>query len=339
MSVPYRSTLIILFLCIGFITFAIGVKVHKTVVNNPLPVVKLIKPAPFVQTQTPHPLASDLPFSDFSTTTRITAIPEKPPVPATAAVADMVASQPGVSGVTARAYIAGNIETGEIYAEYRPTAVLPVASMSKLVTAFVATNELSLDRNVEITTETLNVPPDKSALKEGERFTVRELLQPLLLASSNVAAEALLSTIDRTHFLELMSSYSWEIGMPSTFFADPSGVSPYNVASAKDLFALAQYLYTSRPDILEITRSTGTEIATTSQHGFHAFSSTHPFASDPRFIGGKTGRTPEAGDTMLTILRIKNQAVAIVVLGSRYEGRAADTRLLAAKVESLLSGE
>ena len=173
-------------------------------------------------------------------------------------------------------------------------------------------------------------------MKEGEHFTVRELLKPLLLASSNVAAEALLSTIDRAHFLELMSNYSWEIGMPSTFFADPSGVSPRNVASAHDLFALATYLYTSRPDILEITRSVGTEIATTTEHGSHAFPSTHPFASDPRFIGGKTGRTPEAGDTMLTILRIDNQAVAIVVLGSRYEGRAADTRLLISKVENIL---
>jgi D-alanyl-D-alanine carboxypeptidase len=336
MSVPYRNTLIVLFLCIGFITFAIGVKVHKTVVNNPHAVVRVFKPTP--STEVPRPPTIDLGLSGLSTTTPVVVISEKAPVPATAAVVDVVVAGPGVAGVTARSYIAGNIETGEIYAEYRPSAILPVASMSKLVTAFVATNELSLDKNIEITKEVTNVPPDKSALKEGEHFTVQELLKPLLVASSNVAAEALLSTIDRVHFLELMSSYSWEIGMPSTFFADPSGVSPYNVASARDLFALAKYLYNSRPDILEITRTIGSEMATTTEHGSHVFPSTHPFASDPRFIGGKTGRTPEAGDTMLTILRIKNQAIAIVVLGSKYEGRAADTRLLAGKVESLLEG-
>ena len=336
MSVPYRNTLIVLFLCIGFITFAIGVKVHRTVAANPSLMVKVIKPA--LLAQAPRSPEHDLPFSNLSKATTIAVTPQKAPAPATEAAVDVAVSRPGVPGVTARAYIAGNIETGEIYEEYHPSAVLPVASMSKLVTAFVATNELSLDDTIKITKEATNVPPDKSALNEGEYFTVRELLQPLLLASSNVAAEALLSTIDRANFLELMSSYSWEIGMPSTFFADPSGVSPQNVASAHDLFALAKYLYISRPDILEITRTTGTEIATTTEHGSHTFPSTHPFASDPRFIGGKTGRTPEAGDTMLTILRIKNQATAIVVLGSKYEGRAADTRLLAGKVESLLGG-
>jgi len=334
MLVPYRNTFIVLFLCIGFITFAIGVKIHKTVVNNPLSVVQVLQQTPLARI--PRSPATDIQFSKISTTTAIVATPEKVSVPNTAAVVDVIVSRPDVAGVTARAYIAGNIETGEIYAEYHPSSILPVASMSKLVTAFVVTNELSIDKDIEITKESTNVPPDKSALKEGERFTVLELLKPLLLASSNVAAEALLSTTDRAYFLELMSSYSWEIGMPSTFFADPSGVSPHNVASAYDLFALAQYLYTSRPDILEITRTVGAEMATTTEHGFHAFLSTHPFASDPRFIGGKTGRTPEAGDTMLTILRIGDQAVAIVVLGSRYEGRAVDTRLLISKVESLI---
>ena len=245
----------------------------------------------------------------------------------------------GLPGVTAQAYIAGDVETGEVYLAFNSLDALPVASMSKLVTAFVATRELQLHKIIEIDEASAEAPPDKSFLKEGETFTVSELMQPLLLSSSNVAAEALVSKIDRTGFLELMSSYAWEIGMPSTFFADPSGVSPLNIASAKDLFALAQYLYKSRSDILALTRTPRAEIATTTEHGSHIVTSTHPFVTDPRFIGGKTGRTPQAGDTMLTILKLEGRPVAIVVLGSRYEGRAEDTRLLAQKVEELIKKE
>ncbi len=253
--------------------------------------------------------------------------------------AQVPAKPRGLPGVTAQAYIVGNVETGEIYLSYNSQQALPVASMSKLVTAFVATRELPLDKVIEIDKDAADAPPDKSLLKVGELFTVSELMKPLLLSSSNVAAEALVSKIDRNGFLELMSSYAWEIGMPSTFFADPSGVSPLNVASAKDLFALAQYLHGSRPDILALTRDAYVAIATTTEHGSHEVTSTHPFVKDPRFIGGKTGRTPQAGDTMLTILELGGQPVAIVVLGSRYEGRAEDTRLLAVKAEELMQKE
>jgi D-alanyl-D-alanine carboxypeptidase len=154
---------------------------------------------------------------------------------------------------------------------------------------------------------------------------LEEILYPLLLDSSNIAAEALASTTDRTNFLELMRSYAWEIGMSTAYFADPSGVNPHNAASAKDLFALAKYLYKYRPDILTLTRVASISVATTTEHGSHEFASIHPFVNDPNFIGGKTGRTPEAGDTMLTIMKIGGQPVAIVVLGSKYAGRAEDT--------------
>jgi D-alanyl-D-alanine endopeptidase (penicillin-binding protein 7) len=166
---------------------------------------------------------------------------------------------------------------------------------------------------------------------------MHELLFPLLLNSSNVAAEALASTTNRSHFLELMSGYAWEVGMPSTYFADPSGLDPRNAASARDFFALAQYLYSSRPEILSITRTPYVAVATTTDHGAHEFKSIHPFVTDPRFIGGKTGRTPQAGDTMLTIMNIENKPIAIIVLGSHYDGRAADTRILISRVEQLFA--
>ncbi|MEK7610048.1 MAG: serine hydrolase [Patescibacteria group bacterium] len=235
----------------------------------------------------------------------------------------------GVPDITATSYIVGNTKTGEIYLERNSRTVMPVASMSKLVTAFVATDIFDATSTIEITDQALLTPPDKSNLRAGEKFSLKEILDPLLLNSSNVAAEAIsYSTDGRSDFLYLMKSYAWEIGMPSTFFADPSGVSPQNVASARDLFNLAKYLVNYRPDILVLTRTASSSVATTTDHGSHIFSSTHPFVRDSRFIGGKTGRTPEAGETMMTILNISNQPIAFIILNSNYGSREWDTKLL-----------
>ena len=244
--------------------------------------------------------------------------------------------QEPASGITANAYLVGNITTGKIYLQKNAGLRAPIASMSKLLTAIVATDTLSPTTTVLITPEAVLAPPDQSGIAVGERYEAQELLYPLLLDSSNIAAEAFSYTGNRTTFLELMSSYAWEVGMPATFFADPSGVDPHNASSANDFFALARYLYVYRPDILALTRTASMRLASTTDHAARQFNSIHPFVNDPRFIGGKTGRTPEAGETMLTLLTLNGQSVAFVVIGSQMDHRATDTSLLIDKVNGLV---
>ena len=236
-------------------------------------------------------------------------------------------------GISAEAYIVGDIETGKVYFEKKADRILPFASMSKLITALVATHIYESSSTITITPEEMNVPADASGLKAGESFTVTELLYPLLLNSSNVAGEALASSTNRTSFLKVMSDYSWELGMPESVLADPTGLSENNSGTARGFFGMARYLYRERPDILEITRTATTSVATTTDHGAHMFSSIHPFVSDPRFIGGKTGHTPAALDTMLTIFRIDSKTIALIVL--RSDNRARDTALLVEKYKKI----
>lgn len=259
-----------------------------------------------------------------ASTTKVAAITDKP-------------KPTGIPGITASAYIVGNIKTGKIYLEKNIKKVMPVASMSKLVTAFVATDVFPATSTIVITEQSLLAPPDGSNLTVGEQFTLKDILQPLLLSSSNIAAEAISSSTDQKIFMELMRSYAWEVGMPHSFFADPSGVSPQNVASAEDLFGLAKYLMYYRPDILTITRVPYIYISTTTEHGSHKVVSTHPFVNDPRFVGGKTGRTEEAGETMMTILTISGQPIAFVILGARYGAREGDTRILLDKAKNIIT--
>jgi serine-type D-Ala-D-Ala endopeptidase (penicillin-binding protein 7) len=226
--------------------------------------------------------------------------------------------------------------SGEIYIQKNPSAVLPFASMSKLITAFAATDQYASNTPVTVSEFATQAPPDASALKAGEQFTLSELLYPMLLNSSNVAAEAISEASNRNQFLEDMRGYAWEVGMPNSYFADPSGVSPRNAGTAAGFFALAQYLYAKRPDILAITRVPSSAIGSTTEHGAHVFSNIHPFVNDPRFLGGKTGHTPEALDTMITIMSIKDHPIAIIILHSS-QGRAKDTQILIERVEKLLN--
>lgn len=240
---------------------------------------------------------------------------------------------PPPSPITAKAFIVGNLNNGYVYMYRKMETVLPVASMSKLITAIASIDQYSLSGTTTIVSSNLQ-RPDSLTYRDGEVFSIEDALKPLLISSSNIMAEALASTTDRSKFMNLMSSYAWEIGMPATYFADPSGISPMNISTAKDFFALAQYLYKRRPDILEITKIQSTDLATTTEHDFHHIVSTHPFVEYKNFIGGKTGRTPQAKDTMLTILLIKDKPIAFVVLGS--ENRKTDTEYLIKQINLML---
>jgi D-alanyl-D-alanine carboxypeptidase len=236
--------------------------------------------------------------------------------------------------VSAESYLVGDVSTGKIYLEKNPSTILPAASMSKLITAIAATDTYAPTAMIEITPAETMVPPDGSNLTAGESFTVHDLLYPLLLDSSNVAAEALASTTARGPFLQLMAGYATEIGMSGSFSADPSGLSENDQGSVQGFFTLAQYLYKSRPDILALTRTVSISVASTTDHAAHTFASIHPFVTDPRFLGGKTGHTVAAEDTMLTILNIGGHPIAFIVL--RSQDRARDTEMLITKVTGII---
>lgn len=237
------------------------------------------------------------------------------------------------SGITAKAYLVGDLETGEVLFESRGDLTLPIASMSKLMTAYVGLMTMAPTTTIEISEQNTKVYPDQSNLRAGEKFQFSEILYPLLLNSSNVAAEAIASSYGRKDFLELMSSYAWEIGLPTSYFSDPSGLSPNNKASVKGFFELTKYIYKNMPELLSITRKVELSSATTTEHDFHRFTNIHPFARITGFVGGKTGRTTEAGETMLTILNMDNRPIAFIVLGSHFDKRKSDTDLLIAEYE------
>lgn len=252
-------------------------------------------------------------------------------VPVKAAAPKPIATTPPV--VSAEAYLVKNLVTGQVYSSYNIRKVFPIASLTKIITAIVAMENMPADKKVLITKEILDSGYGEAGnLKEGDIFTVSELLYPLLLVSSNDAAEALAVSYGYSVFIAKMNAFASGLGMSATSFRDASGISSGNISNASDLFLLAQYLYLKDKPLLALTRTKTMTLASTTEHAAHTFNTINPFPFDPNFLGGKTGRTNEAKESMISLFRYTqgetSYPIAVIVLRSDFKIREIDSSML-----------
>ncbi len=206
---------------------------------------------------------------------------------------------------SARGYLVTDLETGQVYLEKERDSMFPIASITKFVTAAVAS--------------TLIPHTDEIKAPNGEQYRLGDLQYLLLLRSDNGVANALAAHVGTREFISHMNTFVASIGMEHTRFADPSGLSPQNLSTTQDLTLLAKYLYESAPFILDISSEENMTI--TSSDGMRlALENQNKLAADPHFRGGKLGFTDEAGQTSLAIFSIPvgNQVrpVSVAILGS-----------------------
>lgn len=246
-----------------------------------------------------------------------------------------------LESITAESYIVGNLDTGKIYLQYNPDKVYPIASLSKFFTALMVNHLFDNTRTVNITQKVLDTYGDAGHLVLGEKYNPKDLLYPLLLESSNDAAVALAESYGNVKFMKAMNDLALEIGMNHTSFVDPSGLSAKNISNTNDLFLLAQYYYKNEKDLLSLTKNKSFELATTSDHGFHIFLSNNPFVEYEPFIGGKTGRTLEAKESMISMFNMKighnNYPIAVIILRSNMGEREIDTEKIMEKTEKTIT--
>lgn len=220
--------------------------------------------------------------------------------------------------VSARQYLAADLQNNFVFLEKDPQAVAPIASIAKLFTALVAAEYINLDKEVTIN-KNMIVATSKPRLYEGETLSAIDLLYPLLEESSNEAAVALASLIGRERFIGLMNKKVGALGMNDTRLTDPAGSDSGNVSNAEDLFNLAKYLYNNRSFILKISANKVGDNAYGAPP-FQDLENFNLFSANPEFIGGKIGKSSAAKETMLAIFEVEikgqKRPIAIIVLGS-----------------------
>jgi serine-type D-Ala-D-Ala carboxypeptidase (penicillin-binding protein 5/6) len=147
--------------------------------------------------------------------------------------------------IDARAWALVDARTGEVLAAKAADARLPIASATKLMTAYVALKELPLRKRIRAAPYTPMYAESLLGLRPGERISVRDLLYGLILQSGNDAAYdlAVATAGSEESFVREMNRYAVALGLSDTHYANPIGLDEAgNYSSAYDLTGLARRL-------------------------------------------------------------------------------------------------
>lgn len=227
---------------------------------------------------------------------------------------------------------------------------LPLASLTKLMTALVAYEHLSADAEVSIPDEAIQQEGD-SLMASGEVFRLSDLVDLTLLTSSNDGAYALAYAAGATTngaapvtaFISSMNAKAEEIGLLQSHFKNPTGLDMDEEASgsygtARDMAFLMEYLLVHHPYILEETTKAETPVYDQMGALFTAVNTNEAVYDIPGFIGSKTGYTDLAGGNLVIAFDAGlNRPIVISVLGSTREGRFADALALIRATQAYLS--
>ena len=151
----------------------------------------------------------------------------------------------GPQGIEAKAWIVIDARSGDVLASHAAQRQLPIASTTKLMTAYVAMKELGLERVVRAAPYEPIYGESLMGLRTGERVSVRDLLYGLILVSGNDAAHtlAVAAAGSEARFVRQMNRYAAALGLADTHYANSVGLDQRgNYSSAADLATLARRL-------------------------------------------------------------------------------------------------
>lgn len=201
-----------------------------------------------------------------------------------------------------------------VLSEKRVNEVIPIASLSKLMTAVVALENYNLDDTVAISGSAVSTYSTAGGLKEKEKISVKDLMFVTLIESSNDGAEALAEKMGREEFIFKMNKKAEELGMKNTRFVNPTGLDVFadssekeiketNVSTPFDLEKLVVYILKSQPLIPQILSLSEKQVVSSSGVVHKLKNTNILLKEDSSYLWGKTGYTKEANGCIILILK------------------------------------
>ncbi|WP_027775437.1 D-alanyl-D-alanine endopeptidase [Paraburkholderia caledonica] len=222
--------------------------------------------------------------------------------------------------------------TGEPLFDKNSRAVVPIASITKLMTAMVVLDSKEpMTDQLEVTDEDRDYEKNTgSRLSVGSVLSREDMLHIALMASENRAAAALSRYFPggRPAFLAAMNAKARQLGMTDTHFENPTGLTSQNVSSARDLVKMVNAAY-QYPLIRRFSTDHSYEVYTGKRT--LAYNSTNALVRNPTWDIGlqKTGFINEAGECLVMQANIHGRPMVLVLLDSsgKYSRFADATRL------------
>ncbi len=237
--------------------------------------------------------------------------------------------------ILARAVLVKDYDSGLILLEKNRNQLLPIASLTKLMTAIVAKKALPFNEVVEIKPEDLKIPTYRADFIPGEKVTVKNLIEAMLVSSANDAAMALARIAGGGNvqkFVAEMNAEARRLGMRQTSFANPVGLDDSgHYSTAVDLAKLVEE-FLRYPELLEIVGKKSAVIQAVNGKGKYFLTTTNKLMiSNPEVIGLKTGYTDEARGNLIIFADLARSDVAAmgkyysIILGSEDREREMKT--------------
>ena len=210
-------------------------------------------------------------------------------------------------------------DTREVLLRKNDSAVLPIASLTKLMTGVIISEaRLPMDEMITITQDDVDTEKGStSRLAVGTTLPRQELLHLALMSSENRAAHALGRTYPGglSAFVSAMNAKARLLGMKDTQYVEPTGLSSRNQSSAHDLATLVAAAYND-PVLREFSTSPGTQVAV--GHRTLQYNNTNRLVKNPDWEIGlqKTGYISEAGQCLVMQAKIAGRKLIMVFLDS-----------------------
>jgi D-alanyl-D-alanine carboxypeptidase len=246
--------------------------------------------------------------------------------------------------IVAQAAYVFDAKNHQVLFQKNADASLPLASLTKIMTAITAVSSAPTSTVITISPESLNQEGD-SGLYGDEQWNLKDLLAYVLVVSSNDGAAAVAGGLgdhdisasfssSEQNFVKTMNENARRLGLLETRFYNPTGLDISTTqagayGSAKDVATLLTYAINTFPDIIANTAKT--QISVTSLSNFtHTAPNTDILTGQiSGLIAGKTGYTELAGGNLaVAVNALDHHPVIVVVLGSTYDDRFKDVESL-----------
>lgn len=219
----------------------------------------------------------------------------------------------------AEAAIAVKLDGSRIYYNKNINNRRPIASITKLMTAIIVSENYDLNGTIEITKKDIKREGARGDLRAGETISIRSLLSIMLVDSSNDAALALAGQKD--DFIFLMNKKAKDLNLSNTKFSNPDGLDEQNnYSSALDVSKIFSYIIHNHKEALEILKVKNIVVYSSDGKIEHRLKNTNELlGAVPEVKAGKTGYTDNAGESLTLLISnlypnsVNNDIITVVL--------------------------
>lgn len=235
---------------------------------------------------------------------------------------------PAAPKIKATSYLVMDYNSGDILVSKNPNKHVEPASLTKMMTVYVAAHELAtgtihMDDKVHVSEKAWRMPGSRMFIKVNTDVTVRDLLHGIVVDSGNDASVALAEYIGGSEdvFVQIMNQYAKKLGMANTHYANATGLPHVNhYSTAHDLAILARALIREFPKVYALN-----SIKTFTYNGITQHNRNTLLWRDDGVDGVKTGHTESAGYCLVASAKRNKMRLISVVMGTDSENARINT--------------